>query len=143
MSGGSAACLRAGCSAGTSQPASDAARISVSATRMATPAVSRSGCKRDELPVDGLGQLDAALARVDRCGVAALTRKPYPFVNPHRRDERLDTLEIGIASGKRRRVDRNDGVSDARLVAGLKVRIIFVTERSAGQRNAQELHRER
>src|SRR5260221_2000721 len=70
-------------------------------------------------------------------------RQPHAFVREHRRDHRLDALEVALMPGERARIDGAERVSDPGLVALLEEeRIRLGADRRAGERGANQLESE-
>src|SRR5258707_848685 len=68
----------------------------------------------------------------------------HAFVREHRRDHRLDTLEVALVTGERARVDGEEGMPDPRLVTLFdEERIGLGADGRAGERGAHQLEGER
>src|SRR6185503_20577157 len=91
-----------------------------------------------------VGDFDSLLGSALHGSEALRPRQAHAFIREHRHDDRLHALEIALAAGERARVDREERLADARLVALLREkRIRFRPDRRPGERRADELERER
>src|SRR5262245_31221096 len=83
--------------------------------------------------------LDAVGAQLSFGGEAPRAGQAHALVGEHRRDHRLDALEIALVPGERAGVNGEKSVADARPVARLREEGVGLgPDRRAGERRADE-----
>jgi hypothetical protein len=80
-----------------------------------------------------LRNLDAFLACLGSQRVTPGAGQAHPLVRQHRLDQRFDAVEIGIVSGERVRIDHEERLPDAGLIARVDKKAIGLeTHRGTG-----------
>src|SRR5262245_35887138 len=82
--------------------------------------------QRAQLGMQRIGNLETFQARAGRRLLAARPGQPHAFIGEHLRRHVLQPRIVGIRAGERTGIDREDGVADARMIAGLEKRIVLV-----------------
>src|SRR5262245_28844868 len=91
-----------------------------------------------------ISHFDALLACALRRSKSFRSGEADTFVGEHRLHHGFDALEVAFAAGERTRIDCEERLPDARLVALLgEKRIRFRPDRRAGQRRTDEFECER